>query len=65
MTKKILYALLGILLLGYCSYFSKEKEDNTLRNLGILSIISSRNSSSTSCSGDSGMIICIPRGIAE
>ncbi len=66
MSRKLLFALLAIFLLGACSYFSKEKEDNTLRNLGILTILSSQNSSSASnCSGTSGMVICIPKGIAE
>lgn len=60
--KKILFTLILIFSTLYACH--KEKEDNTLRNLLLLGVARSQSSSSSS-SCTSGMIVCIPKGIAE
>lgn len=57
-------AILVGLLVGSCSLFQKEEKDNKTRNLGLLLLLGS-SSSSSECTGSSGMVICIPKGIAE
>ncbi len=57
-------AILVGLLVGSCSLFQKEEKDNKTRNLGLLLLLGS-GSSSSECTGSSGMVICIPKGIAE
>lgn len=49
---------------GACDIFQKKKEDNTRRNLGLLLFLGSTNTTAE-CTGASGMVICIPKGIAE
>ena len=57
--------LLSISFLVNCDGITpKKKEDNTNRNILILGILNNSNtSSSSSCT--SGMVICIPKGLAE
>ncbi|MDX1958206.1 MAG: hypothetical protein SFU98_06515 [Leptospiraceae bacterium] len=42
----------------------KKEDDNTIRNLLILGAIS-RTSSTANCSGQSKVVVCVPKGIAE
>ncbi|MEM7179693.1 MAG: hypothetical protein AAF518_02190 [Spirochaetota bacterium] len=66
---KIIVSLTVFLVISFlanCNQLTGEKDnDDTNRNLLILGAISNSNSSSSSDSCTSGMIICIPKGLAE
>ncbi|HMV41331.1 MAG TPA: hypothetical protein PK079_10600 [Leptospiraceae bacterium] len=61
--KKTLIVL--VLILSGLYACQKEKEDHSIRNLLLLGTIRNQSTTSSSSSCTSGMIVCIPKGIAE
>lgn len=58
MKKLMFIALAAVLTMASCSYFESEDDDKTLQALALFSLLQPR----TSCTNNSGMVVCIPPG---